>query len=358
MNTHAQHKALADRVSDVLLSALSTDEAIEIMDDYSVLLEKATVALMLDLNAYVNRDPASSNQEHALIKCSTSFLAVICYRLSHYALQLSSDKGVLWELLPQRLCAHAKMHSGIEINPSAKIGKRFVIDHGCGTVIGETAVIGNDCYILSNVILGARGISRNSAGKRHPTIGHGVEIGCGARILGPITIGDNVFIAPSCVVTDNIPNKGRVTVVNQLQVCRTSNQSRHINISAYAKNSSLFLVGELEQFISVELINENYEPYLNLKLQTNRSQNNQVEYLIVCDELAVTESSLPESFPTESTLSASSKNESSKLIHLLLKYQQQEIVLINPDGLLSAANRIIDMYKTKNEIKPIRVEVA
>lgn len=344
MNSHAQHKALSDRISAVLLSALSNDEVVAIMEYYPGILERATFVLAQDLDAYVSRDPASTNQDYATIKCSTSFLAVICYRLSRCIIHLVSEESVLSELLPQKLCAFAKIHSGIEIHPLAKIGKRFVIDHGCGTVIGETSVIGDDCYLLSNVILGARGISNNIAGKRHPTIGNGVQIGCGSRILGPITIGDNVFIAPSCVVTNDIPHKVRVTVVNQLQVCKSSSHSQHINISAYAKHNCLFLMGEVEQLLSVELINENYETYSGLKLQKFRSQNNQVEYLVAYEDRG----------EVEAIANDNVVNDSVNSIHLLLKFRHQELILINPDGLQSIVNQTISTYKNKQK----RVEVA
>ena len=102
-----------------------------------------------------------------------------------------------------RLISQASRHrTGIEIHPGATIGKRLVIDHGMGIVIGETAEIGDDCLIYHGVTLGGTG---KDVGKRHPTIGNHVLIGTGAKVLGPITIGDNSRVAANAVVLKDIP---------------------------------------------------------------------------------------------------------------------------------------------------------
>ena len=93
--------------------------------------------------------------------------------------------------------------TGIEIHPAAKIGKRFFIDHGTGVVIGETAIIGDDVTIYQGVTLGGTG---KDVGKRHPTIGNNVMIGSGAKVLGPLNIGDNSRIAAGAVVLSDIPS--------------------------------------------------------------------------------------------------------------------------------------------------------
>ena len=96
----------------------------------------------------------------------------------------------------------ASKRTGIEIHPAVKIGKRFFIDHGTGVVIGETAVIGDDVTIYQGVTLGGTG---KDTGKRHPTIGNNVMIGAGAKVLGPLEIGDNSRIAAGAVVLHDIP---------------------------------------------------------------------------------------------------------------------------------------------------------
>lgn len=97
----------------------------------------------------------------------------------------------------------ASRKTGVEIHPAVKIGKRFFIDHGTGVVIGETAIIGDDVTIYQGVTLGGTG---KDTGKRHPTIGNNVMIGAGAKVLGPLVIGDNSRIAAGAVVLSDIPS--------------------------------------------------------------------------------------------------------------------------------------------------------
>ncbi len=99
-----------------------------------------------------------------------------------------------------RFSSHiARWLTGIEIHPAAKIGRRLVIDHGMGVVIGETAEVGDDCYFYHQVTLG---VARTSGGKRHPTVGNNVIIGAGAKVLGPITVGDNARVGANAVVVE------------------------------------------------------------------------------------------------------------------------------------------------------------
>ena len=117
----------------------------------------------------------------------------------------------IWKLgvrIPARMLANwAKFLTGIEIHPGATIGRRFVIDHGMGVVIGETSIIGDDVLIYHSVTLGGK---ENSAVDRHPIIGSHVVIGAGAKIIGRITIGDNCYIGANTVVTKNVPSGSTV----------------------------------------------------------------------------------------------------------------------------------------------------
>lgn len=97
----------------------------------------------------------------------------------------------------------ARFFTGIEIHPGAKIGKRLVIDHGMGVVIGETAIVGDDCMIFHGVTLGGVSIGQNE--RRHPQVGNGVIIGAGAKVLGAISIADNVKIGAGAVVVKDCP---------------------------------------------------------------------------------------------------------------------------------------------------------
>jgi serine O-acetyltransferase len=102
-----------------------------------------------------------------------------------------------------RFSSHiARWLTGIEIHPAAKLGRRLIIDHGMGVVIGETAEIGDDCYFYHQVTLG---VARTMSGKRHPSIGNNVIIGAGAKVLGPIIVGDNARIGSNAVVVDPVP---------------------------------------------------------------------------------------------------------------------------------------------------------
>ncbi len=104
--------------------------------------------------------------------------------------------------LARTISQRAARKTGIEIHPGAKIGRRFFIDHGTGVVIGETAIIGDDCTIYQGVTLGGTG---KDIGKRHPTLGNNVLIGAGAKVLGPFKIGDNSNVAAGSVVLNEIP---------------------------------------------------------------------------------------------------------------------------------------------------------
>jgi len=153
------------------------------------------------VRTYRERDPAARSSLEVLL-CYPGLHAVIWHRLSH----------ALWEshlYLLARFSSHiARWLTGIEIHPAARLGRRLVIDHGMGVVIGETAEVGDDCYFYHQVTLG---VARTMGGKRHPTIGNGVIIGAGAKVLGPITVGDNARIGSNAVVVDPVP--GDTTVV-------------------------------------------------------------------------------------------------------------------------------------------------
>jgi serine O-acetyltransferase len=147
------------------------------------------------IRTYRERDPAARSYVEVLF-CYPGVHAVMWHRLSHW----------LWThdlYFLGRFSSHiSRWLTGIEIHPAAKIGRRLVIDHGMGVVIGQTAEVGDDCYIYHQVTLG---VARTSSGKRHPTVGNNVIIGAGAKVLGPITVGDNARIGSNAVVVDPVP---------------------------------------------------------------------------------------------------------------------------------------------------------
>ena len=109
-----------------------------------------------------------------------------------------------FKFLARFISQHALWRTGIEIHPAATIGRRLFIDHGTGVVIGETTIIGDDCTIYQGVTLGGTGKEK---GKRHPTLGNQVMVGAGAKVLGPIEIGDGARIAAGAVVLQDIPSE-------------------------------------------------------------------------------------------------------------------------------------------------------
>lgn len=173
-----------------------------------------------DLAVFSARNPAAAGAE-VLAFTSVAFDAVLCHRISNYILCHLSDLAG-YELLAFAVYESSYGRTGIDIHPRATIGRRFIVDHGWGLVIGETCEIGSDCYLLGGAILGALGISRNASGKRHPTLGNNVQVGQHTRLLGPVTIGDNVVFSPNCVIVSDVPSNTNVTIINQLQFTKTA----------------------------------------------------------------------------------------------------------------------------------------
>ncbi len=153
------------------------------------------VRLREDLDAAVARDPAVRSRTE-LVLGYPGLHAVWGYRV-HHALWRRGHR-----LLARLLSQWTRTVTGIEIHPGATIGRRFFIDHGMGVVIGETAEVGDDVMIYHDVTLGGRSLAKV---KRHPTIGDGVTIGAGARILGPVTVGAGAQIGANAVVVRDVP---------------------------------------------------------------------------------------------------------------------------------------------------------
>lgn len=141
------------------------------------------------------RDPAARTA-FEIVTTYPGFHAVLAHRISHWLWQ----RELKW--LARVNSNLARWLTGIEIHPGAHIGRRFFIDHGMGVVIGETAVIGDDCTLYHGVTLGGTSWQK---GKRHPTLGRDVVVGAGAKVLGPIEIGDGARIGSNAVVVKAVP---------------------------------------------------------------------------------------------------------------------------------------------------------
>jgi serine O-acetyltransferase len=156
--------------------------------------------IKLDFRAALTMDPAATSKLEVVLTYA-GFHAILFYRLAHW----------LWwhkiPFIPRALSQFARFITGVEIHPGATIGSGLFIDHGMGVVIGETSEIGDNVTIFQGVTLGGTGKQR---GKRHPTIGSHVVVGAGAKVLGPIRIGDYVKVGANSVVLQDVPDHSTV----------------------------------------------------------------------------------------------------------------------------------------------------
>ena len=157
-------------------------------------------AIREQFDTIFREDPAAKSVIEIFL-CYPGFHAVLAHRLAHQLYR--------WHvpLIPRVISQISRFLTGIEIHPGATIGRRFFIDHGMGVVIGETTEIGDDVLLYQGVTLGGTG---NESGKRHPTLGNGVVVGTGAKILGNIRIGDHVRVGAGSVVVHPVPDYSTV----------------------------------------------------------------------------------------------------------------------------------------------------
>ena len=179
-----------------------------------------------DLSVVFQRDPAARNY-FEILTTYPGVHALILHRLAHF----------LWSIklkLIARIFSHlARILTGIEIHPGAQIGRRFFIDHGMGVVIGETAIIGDDCTLYHGVTLGGTTWKK---GKRHPTLKNNVVIGAGAKVLGPITLGNNSKVGSNAVVVTDIPNDSTAVGI-PAKIIESGEKMKKFSAYAVEKNS-------------------------------------------------------------------------------------------------------------------------
>ncbi len=163
-----------------------------------------------DAEAAFRRDPSAESVSD-VTRFSVGFRIVRAYRRQHWLYEHGHRTLALW------LARRSRIRYGADIHPAATIGRRFVVDHGIGVVIGGTAVIGDDCLMYQGATLGMTG---KHGGKRHPTLGSDVMVGAGSIVLGAITVGDGARVGAGSVVVRDVP--ANVTVVgNPAHVVRT-----------------------------------------------------------------------------------------------------------------------------------------
>ena len=172
--------------------------------------------LIETLEAYQRRDPAARSKLEVLLLYQ-GVHAILFHRVAHWFYRHNIMFVARW------ISQFSRFMTGIEIHPGAQIGRRLVIDHGMGIVIGETAEIGDDCLIYHGVTLGGTG---KDQGKRHPTIGNNVLISCGAKVLGPFKVGDNARIAANAVVLTEVPEDATAVGI-PAQIVRIAGKTTH-----------------------------------------------------------------------------------------------------------------------------------
>ena len=153
-----------------------------------------------DIKCFRERDPAATSAIEVML-LYPGFKAIRSHRKAHWFYNHNMF------FIARMISQHCVRKTGIEIHPGAQIGRRFFIDHGEGVVIGATTEIGDDVLIYQQVTLGGTG---KEHGKRHPTLGHGVIVGAGAKVLGNITLGDYVRVGAGSVVVDDVPEYSTV----------------------------------------------------------------------------------------------------------------------------------------------------
>ena len=173
-------------------------------------------ALNETLEAYQKRDPAARSKLEILL-LYPGVHAILYHRMAHFC----HRRGL--KFIARCISQWSRFWTGVEIHPGAVIGRRLVIDHGMGIVIGETAEIGDDCLLYHGVTLGGTG---QDQGKRHPTIGNNVLVSTGAKVLGPFKVGDNARIAANAVVLQEVPDNATAVGI-PAQIVRIAGQSTH-----------------------------------------------------------------------------------------------------------------------------------
>lgn len=186
-----------------------------------------------EIGIIFDRDPAARSTWE-VVTCYPGFHAMLFHRFAYALWHL----GLRW--LARWVSSIARLLTGIEIHPGATIGRRFFIDHGMGVVIGETSIIGDDCTLYHGVTLGGTSWDK---GKRHPTLGDGVVIGAGAKVLGPISIGANAKVGSNAVVVKDVPVEATVVgiparIIEDVEKISHSDETK-LGFSAYATSADV-----------------------------------------------------------------------------------------------------------------------
>lgn len=229
-----------------------------------------------DIKRFAESDPAAKGSFSYVYRAYKGIKAIMYYRIARGILIWDAlyhvDKGMV-AVIVRTLCEKEKVETGIDIHPSAQIGEGCVIDHGIGVrigvdayenstvIIGETVIIGKNCTILNDVVIGAADVNQGeSEGRRHPEIGNDVTICAGAKILGRIIVGNRVFIGPGCRIIHDIPSDSKVLIVNQLQIISIKDTQPVILDGVVSDGTNLLLYGENIKEVELVAVGEDYGP--------------------------------------------------------------------------------------------------
>jgi serine O-acetyltransferase len=277
------------------------------VEERAHILGNAQAQTFADLAGLLRRDPAARRSSEYVLGSYKSFRAVFFHRLAHQ-LVLRSLKGTSPEQLidalanpdqplppadpndflivvARQLSERAKIESRIDIHPAARIGCPFVLDHGAGTVIGETVCVGKDCYFLQDVVLGTANIRENDAYNRHPKVGDDVIIAGGVRAYGTIKIGSGARIHGLAVITHDIPPNAHVQVQTFLQIVDPSHRSADPTIPVLfavlpGLDGVLTMYGRNLAGAAITLVNQNLQPLQPINGQLNVLHQSECEILV------------------------------------------------------------------------------
>jgi serine O-acetyltransferase len=270
---------LLDDYAPPLSVALSAEQRADI-------LANAQDQAVADLAGLLRRDPAARQSSEYVLGAYKSFRAVLLHRLAHQLVLQSlretsprpladalahadqplppADPGHFLTVVARQLSERAKMECRVDIHPAARIGCPFVVDHGAGTVIGETVCVGEDCYFLQDVVLGTANIREHAAYNRHPKIGDDVIIAGSVRVYGNIKIGSGARIHGLAVVTHDIPPNAHVQVQTFLQIVdprhRSSDPAMPVLLAVLpGPDGALTLYGRNLDRAAISLVNQNLQ---------------------------------------------------------------------------------------------------
>ncbi len=248
-----------------------------------------------NIQSVFDRDPAARTTFEVLTTYP-GLHAIMAHRLNHWLW----NKGLRWFA---RLLSYAvRWFTGIEIHPGAQIGRRFFIDHGMGVVIGETTVIGDDCTLYHGVTLG--GTSWFS-GKRHPTLGNDVVVGAGAKILGPIEIGDDARIGSNAVILKSVPTGATVVgvpgrIINSTPDelnARRSAMARKMGFDAYGATRDIQdpVIDSINKMLDhIHLLDEQVTQISNILKETGTAESGVIPPLETCELVSLDGVGMPD----------------------------------------------------------------